>query len=71
MKKTFQEKFYSQNYDFAIFNPEVTHAWQVISNCRKSSAYEQAKLVKWFQFYYFLLKREKNPQKTNFHLYVF
>ena len=38
----------------------VMHAWQVVSICCKSSAYEQAKLVKCFQFYYFLLNRETN-----------
>ena len=34
-------------------------AWHVISICCKSSAYEQAKLVKCFQFYHFLCKCEK------------
>ena len=41
---------------------KVTHAWQVVSVCCRSSAYEEAKLVKCFQFYFFLLKREKNKQ---------
>ena len=35
----------------------------VKSFCCKSSAYEQAKLVKCFQFNYFLLKREKKKKK--------
>ena len=58
VKKTFQEQFYPQNYDLP-FLTHVTHVWQVISICCKSCAYEQAKLDKCFQFYYFLLKRAK------------
>ena len=45
----------------------ITYAWQVVSICCKSSAYEQAKLVKCFHSYYFLLKHEKKK----IHLCVF
>ena len=67
-KRLFKNSFIPKIMILPFLTQKVTHVWQGISICCKSSAYEQAKLVKCFQFYYVLLKREK---KNQISIYVF